>query len=309
MVAGAIHRSVAALGLPAGVFTLLEGASPELSLLLVRHEKITAGAFTGSLRAGRALFDAANQRPDPIPFFAEMGSVNPVFVLPGAMASRGPAIAEGLVNSVTLGFGQFCTCPGIVLGESGSGLSDFAALVRERFAKAASGTMLTNAIERSYVDAIQHLESIPGLQTTKGSGKSPAPTLFETDSKEFLRHAELRHEVFGPATLLVTCGSPADLLHVARSLEGSLTATIQGTPEDLRAHVALIKILERKAGRLIFNGFPTGVEVAAAMQHGGPYPSTTDPRFTSVGTAAIQRFGRPICYQDFPAEFLPPELR
>ncbi|MEO8100367.1 MAG: aldehyde dehydrogenase (NADP(+)) [Acidobacteriota bacterium] len=304
LVADAITRAAAALGLPRGVFTMVEGASPEVSLALVRHPRITAGAFTGSLGAGRALFDAANQRPVPIPFFAEMGSVNPVFILPGALAERATAIADGLAASVNLGFGQFCTSPGVVAAPKDE---VFAEHLRERFSKAASGTMLTESIAKSYVNAVEHLATI--LKTTKHEGAGPQPALFETDTAGFQAHEELRHEVFGPSTILVNYSSVADAENIARTLEGSLTATIHGTDEDLRSHAALLRILARKAGRLVFNGFPTGVEVAAAMQHGGPYPSTTDPRFTSVGTAAIQRFARPLCYQDFPTEFLPPELR
>ncbi|MEP6961962.1 MAG: aldehyde dehydrogenase (NADP(+)) [Acidobacteriota bacterium] len=305
LVADAIARAMAALEIPAGVFSMIEGASPEVSLALVRHPKIAAGAFTGSLRAGRALFDAANQRAAPIPFFAEMGSVNPVFVLPGALAERGGAIAEGLAGSVNMGFGQFCTSPGVVVVQTDDA---FATQLRERFAKAAPGTMLTEAIATAYVNAVKHLEST-GLKTTQASGAGPQPALFETSAAKFLEQEELRHEVFGPATILVSCGSAVEAEAVASALEGSLTATVHGTEEDLRGHAGLLRILARKAGRLIFNGYPTGVEVAAAMQHGGPYPATTDARFTSVGTAAIQRFGRPICYQDFPAEFLPAELR
>jgi NADP-dependent aldehyde dehydrogenase len=306
MVAAAIRKAVTALGLPDGVFGLVQGASPDVSLELVRHPGVQAGAFTGSLRAGRALFEAAAQRPEPIPFFAEMGSVNPVFVLPGALAERADAIAEGLAQSVNMGVGQFCTCPGIV---AGMGLDGFAEQLRARFAQAKAGTMLTPAIAKSYCEAVDLIEATAGVRTTRGAGEGPQPALFEVDAATFLAHPEFRHEVFGPSTLLVNCATQPQLEQVARSLEGSLTATLHGTEDDLRSQPTLLTILTRKAGRLVFNGFPTGVEVCAAMQHGGPYPSTTDPRFTSVGTAAIARFARPICYQDFPAEFLPAELR
>jgi alpha-ketoglutaric semialdehyde dehydrogenase len=315
MVAKAIGGAVAALGLPGGVFSMLQGTSPEVSLQLVRHPKIAAGAFTGSLRAGRALFDAAARRPAPIPFFAEMGSVNPVFLLPGALAERGEAIAEGLSQSVNLGVGQFCTCPGLAAGVAGPGLEGFAEQLRAGFRRGAAGAMLTSAIARSYREGVDRIESIPGVSACRpGAGAAPGPmeslpALFETDARTFAEHEELRQEVFGPATVLVRCGSAAEMLEFARRLEGSLTATIHGTAEDLRENRALVTVLARKAGRLIFNGYPTGVEVCAAMQHGGPYPATTDPRFTSVGTAAIQRFCRPVCYQDFPVECLPGELQ
>lgn len=309
LVAGAIKKAIDACGVPAGVFTMVEGASPEISLALVRHPDVKAGAFTGSLRAGRALFDAANTRPEPIPFFAEMGSVNPLFVLPEALAQRRDAIAEGLAQSVNMGVGQFCTCPGLVIGINSIDSEQFAADLRSRFAKTTTGKMLTPAITTGYCDAVTKIGAIAGLRVTSGAGEKPVPTLFETNARTFLATPELHHEVFGPSTILIRCDSQAELEQVARSLEGSLTATLHGTEGDLRAQSRLVKILTRKAGRLIFNGYPTGVEVCAAMQHGGPYPSTTDPRFTSVGTAAIIRFSRPVCYQDFPAEFLPAELR
>lgn len=315
LTARAVNKAVAERGLPAGTFSMLHGTSPQISLELVRHPKIAAGAFTGSLRAGRALFDAACQRPLPIPFFAEMGSVNPVFLLEGAVAVRGEAIAEGLSQSVNLGVGQFCTCPGLVVAVDSPAVERFAAALRDRFQKGAPGAMLTPAIARTYCTAIERIQSIPGVKISKPKTEASAsvmtawPVLFETDAATLEQHEELRHEVFGPATVLVRCASTAKMLELARHLEGSLTATIHGTREDLQENRALVFLLSRKAGRLVCNGFPTGVEVCAAMQHGGPYPATTDPRFTSVGTAAIQRFGRPVCFQDFPLEILPAELQ
>jgi 2,5-dioxopentanoate dehydrogenase len=309
LVAGAIGKAIEACALPAGVFTVVEGASADVSLALVRHPGVKAGAFTGSLRAGRALFDAAAARPEPIPFFAEMGSVNPVFILPEALAQRGAAIAEGLAKSVNMGFGQFCTSPGLAIGIASREFDQFELSLRSQFARTGSGVMLTPGIATAYCDATAQIGKIDGVRATPGEGSGPVPALFEATAQVFLAHSELRHEVFGPSTILIRCESQAELEGVSRSLEGSLTATIHGTERDLRESAALLKILKRKAGRLIFNGYPTGVEVCAAMHHGGPYPSTTDPRFTSVGTAAIARFARPICYQDFPAEFLPVELR
>jgi NADP-dependent aldehyde dehydrogenase len=309
LVAGAIARSAEACALPAGVFTMVEGSSPEVSLALVRHPGVKAGAFTGSLRAGRALFEAAAARPEPIPFFAEMGSVNPVFLLPEALAQRGEAIAEGLAQSVNLGVGQFCTCPGLALGIAGAAFDRFAEQLRACFAATKAGVMLTPGIAGAYGNAVARIAAINGIRATKGNGEGSVPALFETGAQTFLANPELRHEIFGPSTVLIRCESQAELELAARALEGSLTATLHGTEADLRAQRRLLKIVTRKAGRLIFNGYPTGVEVCAAMQHGGPYPSTTDPRFTSVGTAAIVRFARPICYQDFPADFLPDELR
>ena len=309
LVASAIGKAINTSGLPAGVFTMVEGAGPETSLALVRHPGVKAGAFTGSLRAGRALFDAASARPEPIPFFAEMGSVNPVFLLPGALAERSDSISQGFAQSVNLGVGQFCTSPGLAIGVASADFDQFSSQLRSRFADTETGKMLTPAIKAAYCDAVSRIGTIDGIRVTSGVGDAPLPTLFETNSQTFLVNRELHHEVFGPSTVLIRCGSQGEVEQVARTLEGSLTATLHGTEGDLRAHAGLLKILTHKVGRIILNGYPTGVEVCAAMQHGGPYPSTTDPRFTSVGTAAIVRFARPICYQDFPAEFLPPELR
>jgi 2,5-dioxopentanoate dehydrogenase len=312
LVAGAVAKALAALGLPAGIFSMVHGGGPEVSLELVRHPKIAAGAFTGSLRAGRALFDAAARRPAPIPFFAEMGSVNPVFLLEGALSERGDTIAEGLSQSVNLGVGQFCTCPGLAAGVESPALERLAAGLRDRFRRGTPGEMLAPAIARSYREAVERIASIGGVDTctSRPAASTEAwPVLFEAGAATVLEHDELRQEVFGPSTVLVRCGSGAELLELARQLEGSLTATIHGTARDLSVNRPLVSLLARKAGRLVFNGYPTGVEVCAAMQHGGPYPATTDPRFTSVGTAAILRFCRPVCFQDFPPESLPEELR
>ena len=309
----AVARAVAAAGLPAGIFSLLQGASPETSLELVRHPKIAAGAFTGSLRAGRALFDAAARRKVPIPFFAEMGSVNPVFLLNEALAERGEAIADGLFQSVTLGVGQFCTCPGVAVAVEGAALEQFARTLRGRFQQGAAGAMLTASIARAYREATERTAAIAGVTVAWDKRATPSPeglpAFFEVSDETFLKHDELQHEIFGPATVLVRCASAVRMLEVARRLEGSLTATIHGTRRDLEQNRALLAVLARKAGRLVFNGFPTGVEVCPSMQHGGPYPATSDPRFTSVGTAAIQRFARPVCFQDCPPEFLPSELQ
>ncbi len=315
MVAGAIREAVAEMGLPSGVFSILFGSSPEVSLALVRHPAIAAGAFTGSLRAGRALFDAAVSRATPIPFFAEMGSLNPVFVLPGAVAERGDALADGLAQAVNLGVGQFCTCPGLVVGLESAAFDGVVERLRSRFQAGAVGTMLTPQIARSYRDAVSRLEATNGLRTTRPfetttlTDSQSMPALFETDARTFLEHEELGEEVFGPSTIVVRCASDSELRTVASHLHGTLTATVHGTSDDLQEYRSLLALITRKAGRLIYNGYPTGVEVCGAMQHGGPYPSTTDPRFTSVGTAAIERFARPVCFQDFPAEFLPESLR
>ena len=315
MVGAAVTRAVRDTGMPNGLLSVVHGRTHEVGLALVRHPLVQAVGFTGSLRGGRALFDAANARPEPIPVFAEMGSINPVFVLPGALEQRGRQIAEGLKNSVTLGVGQFCTCPGVVVGLEGEATRAFSAAVAELIAVAPPGTMLYEGIRRAYAEGLQAFAKVPGVQVAAQAkvadpGKTQgAPTLFTADVETFLGNERLREELFGPSTLLVTGRSKQDLLRVARSLEGHLTATIHGTPQDLEEHRELVAVLEQKVGRLIFNGFPTGIEPCNAVHHGGPYPATTDARTTSIGTAALERFVRPVCYQDFPQSALPPELR
>ena len=313
LVAGAIASAANSTGMPAGVLSILHGRGPEPSLALVRHPLTAAVAFTGSLRAGRALFDAAAARPRPIPVFAEMGSVNPVFVLPGALAERGQQIAQGLKQSVTLGVGQFCTKPGVVVGLGDDAMRRFVADASELMQSAAPGAMLYAAIHSAYVQGVKQTSAVPGVRVSAAAVASvdmqAVPTLFTTDGDTFLANDRLGEEHFGPSVVVVTASSRQQILQIARELDGHLTVTLHGTPGDLREFVDLVDVLRQKAGRLILNGFPTGVEVCPSMQHGGPYPATTDPRTTSVGTAAIERFVRPICYQNFPQEALPPELR
>lgn len=315
LVAGAIGRAVEKCGLPHGVFSMLHGAGSEIGVALVKHPFTKAAGFTGSRAAGRALFDAASARPEPIPVFAEMSSLNPVFLLPGALRERGAQIAEGLKNSVTMGVGQFCTKPGLVFGLGGEEFETFAEKFGALMEAAAPGTMLHPGICRSYHEGLDAVHKVPGVVVHAQSETDPKPeqtqgepTVFTTDADNFLQQRALHEEVFGPYTLLVDAASFTDLVRIAHHLEGQLTATIHGTADDIAHAADLIAILERKAGRLLVNGFPTGVEVCPAMNHGGPYPATTDVRFTSVGTAAIQRFARPLCYQAFPAAALPPEL-
>jgi 2,5-dioxopentanoate dehydrogenase len=315
LTARAVSQAVAKTGMPAGVFSLLQSTRNDIAVALVRHPLTRAVAFTGSLTAGRALFDAGAGRPEPIPVYAEMGSINPVFVLPAALAERADTIADGLAASVTLGVGQFCTCPGIAAGIGGPAFDRFVARMEALMTSAAPGTMLYPRILQSYEAGGRQLGAIAGVRTISAeaaAGDDAAvarPSVFVTDARTFLDHHELRQEVFGPSTVLVRCDSPEQLADVARGLEGQLTATIHGTPAELAEHATLVSILEQKAGRLVFNGFPTGVEVCSAMQHGGPYPATTDARSTSVGTAAIERFARPVAYQSFPASALPLELQ
>jgi alpha-ketoglutaric semialdehyde dehydrogenase len=313
LVAGAIAGAARQSDMPAGVFSMLHGRSPELSVALVKHPAITAVGFTGSLRAGRALYDAAASRPKPIPVFAEMGSVNPVFLLPGALSQRGKQIAEGLKQSVTLGVGQFCTKPGVVVALHDDRTRQFIAAASELMTSAPPGSLLHAGIHSSYLQGLKQISTVPGVQVAASSATprstQAVPALFIADGDTFLAHDRLGEELFGPSTVVVTASSRQQMLRIATELEGHLTATIHGTADDLRDYRELVDVLREKAGRLIFNGFPTGVEVCPSMQHGGPYPATTDSRTTSVGTAAIERFVRPICYQNFPQDALPPELQ
>jgi len=315
LVAGAIVKAVQAKSMPEGTFSMLQGKTPETSLALVLHPKTRAVGFTGSERAGRALFDAAARRPQPIPVYAEMGSVNPVFILPDVLKANALNIAEGLVRSVLLGVGQFCTSPGLVFGVSDETLKIFREKVVELFEQATPGTMLNPAIAGDYEQRFQAVRNIAGVEAHVAVRKPNAkqtegqPGVVVSDAGTWLRNKALHEEIFGPATVLIECGSSDQLREAARALEGTLTATIHGTPEELANNAELIDILSQKAGRLIFNGYPTGVEVGYAMHHGGPYPATSDEKFTSVGATAIYRFARPICFQSFPENLLPPELQ
>lgn len=316
MVAAAVAKAVRSAGMPEGVFSMLHGRGHEVGMALVRHPLTRAVGFTGSLKGGRALFDAANARPEPIPVFAEMGSTNPVFVLPGALAARGRQIAEGLKQSVTLGVGQFCTSPGLVIGVESDDTRQFVGAAAELFAGAPQGTMLYQGIRDAFLQGAHRFSAVPGVTvaaqstacSTRDALEAPA-TLFTTDAATFMANPVLSEELFGPSTMIVTGKSKSDLERIARGLEGHLTATVHGTSEDLTEYRDLIAILERKVGRLVFNGFPTGIEPCPAVHHGGPYPSTTDARTTSIGTAAVERFVRPLCYQNFPQDALPPELK
>lgn len=316
LVGTAIGRAVQACGLPDGVFSLLFDTGNAVSQALVTHPQIKAVGFTGSKQAGMALFQLAAKRPDPIPVFAEMSSLNPVFLLPGALRERGAAISEGLSASVTLGVGQFCTNPGLVIVEQGAAAEQFTEYLRARLSQAAPGIMFNSGTCRVYEEGLTRLRGHPHITTLvlgeadSGAGEAQAaPALFQADTQTFLADATLAEEVFGPATLLLTHQGPDDLLRLAHALQGNLTATVHGSDDDFAKYQDLIALLETKAGRLVFNSYPTGVEVCASMNHGGPSPATTDARFTSVGTAAIYRFARPVCYQDSPQALLPPELQ
>ena len=311
----AIRKAVEQSGLPAGTFSLLFDSGVEVGVALVQHPAIKAVAFTGSQGGGRALMKLAAQRPEPIPCYAEMGSTNPMFILSGAMRERGTKIAHGLQASFTLGSGQFCTKPGLVFVAE-SDAAEFEKELQAGVSKMEPFGMLTHGIAAKYTQSVQQRISegktrvvARGVADGAGSAAIGGPALFGVSLNEFLTHPELGEEVFGPTTLLVHYGEERDLLKAAQQLEGHLTATIHGTDEDLARSQELIRVLETKVGRIVFNGFPTGVEVNHAMVHGGPFPATSDSRTTSVGTMAIWRFARPVCYQDFPDTALPAELQ
>jgi len=310
-----IQKAIKENGFPSGMFSLLFDAGIEVGISLVQHPATKAVAFTGSASGGQALMRLAAERPEPIPCYAEMGSTNPLFILSGAMRERGAQIAQGLQTSFTLGSGQFCTKPGVVFVPQDQS-TEFEGTLQKGVGALDPLMMLTHGIAAKYKEAIgqrlaqSQAELISGKSDTASTScANSAVTLFRTSLDKFLAHTELADEVFGPTTLLVHYGNERDLLSAARRLHGHLTATIQGTEEDLaRAH-ELVRVLETKVGRVVFNGFPTGVEVSHAMVHGGPFPATSDGRSTSVGTQAIFRFLRPVCYQDFPDAALPPELQ
>ncbi len=314
LVGRAIQAAVKACGLPEGVFSLLFGSGREVGQALVADPRIKAGGFTGSRSGGLALLGVAQQRPEPIPFYAEMSSINPVFALPAALEARGQAMAEGFVASLNMGAGQFCTNPGLVIAEKGPALDAFVEAAGEAVRHSASQTMLTPGIHDAYAHGVDTLagsgkaREVARGQTGEGANQCQ-PGLFVTTASDFLADAALQAEVFGATSLVIECDGAADVRRVAEHLEGQLTATLQMDDADLDAARALLPTLERRAGRILVNGWPTGVEVCHAMVHGGPYPATSDARTTSVGSAAIQRFLRPVCYQALPDALLPEALK
>jgi NADP-dependent aldehyde dehydrogenase len=311
LVADAILAAARAFGLPDGVFALLFDAGHEVGQALVSHPLIKAVGFTGSRAGGDALMRLAAARPEPITVYAEMGSINPVFMLPAIIGSQTEQIASGLHASFTLGAGQFCTNPGVVLlpaGEAGDALRD--ELIRKT-EETVPGIMLNAGIGRAYEAGLERLKAAGASLIGQGQAGAEAgiATVLETDLATATGNRELLDEVFGASTLLVRYHGTQELAEFARSLEGQLTATLFGEPEELEQQRELLGILEHKVGRLIINEFPTGVEVGPAMVHGGPYPASSDGRSTSVGTRAIERFTRYVAYQNFPRELLPVELR
>jgi len=310
IVAQAIAAAIANTGMPAGTFGFVQSNTTEAGAALVTHPLTRAVGFTGSFRGGKALFDLAMSREEPIPLYGELGSINPVFVMPAALSARGEAIATGWVGSLTNGVGQFCTNPGILILPAGPEGDAFVATAKAALGEVAPQTMLTEGMAEGYRSAVA---AAAGGATTllraDCTGREGAPALFEVSGADWLAHPELAQEMFGPAGIVIRTGSAAQVQEIARALDGQLSATLQMDPGDTEAAKTLMPVLERKAGRVIANGFPTGVEVADAMVHGGPFPATTNFGATSVGTLAIRRFLRPVCYQNIPADLLPADLR
>lgn len=310
-VAQAIVRAAQQTGMPAGVFNMVYGGG--VGEWLVKHPAIQAVGFTGSLKGGRALCDMAAARPQPIPVFAEMSSINPVLVLPAALAARGEQIARELADSVVQGCGQFCTNPGLVIGIASPAFSLFSANLIAEIGRRPAQTMLNSGTLHSYAKGVAALHAHPGVRHLAGQpqeGRQALPQLFQADVRLLLEHDELlQEEVFGPTTVLVEVADQAELLKALGALGGQLTASLIAEAADLEQAAPLVALLEHKAGRLLLNGYPTGVEVCDAMVHGGPYPATSDARGTSVGSLAIERFLRPLCYQNYPDALLPDALK
>lgn len=314
LVARAVRQAVVDCEMPEGVFSLLVGPGRTVGAALVRHPAIQAVGFTGSRQGGLALVKLAQERPQPIPVFAEMSSINPLYLLPAALRARGEAIGRDFVDSLTMGVGQFCTNPGLVIALDGPDLERFVSAASAALTQKPAGTMLTRGIGDAYRDARRKLAGQAQVQTlAEGQagegGCSGAAGFFATTAEAFLAAPALSEEVFGPSSLLVRCRDEDEILRVTAQLEGQLTATLQVDEADYPLARKLLPQLERTVGRILVNGFPTGVEVCHAMVHGGPFPSTSNGAFTSVGASAIDRFLRPVCYQDFPDALLPEPLK
>lgn len=314
LVASAIHKAVKNAGLPAGLFAHVHGASFEVGKALIEHPYTKAVGFTGSLAGGKQLFDWANQRKQPIPVFAEMSSINPVFLLPGKMREAAGEAAKMYAGSITLGVGQFCTNPGLIIGIDNKDLQQFMDTLAAEIVKTAPGPMLNTGIFKNYVERRANALSQESVEMVAVSATDPqmdegAPTIASVTAAAFLQNPILHQEVFGPYSLIVKCGDAAEMQEVAAQLEGQLTATLMATTGDMLQHEALVEEVKNICGRFILNSVPTGVEVCLSMQHGGPFPATTDSRFTSVGADGIKRFARPVAFQNWPDELLPDELK
>jgi 2,5-dioxopentanoate dehydrogenase len=314
LMASAVNKAVASCGLPKGVFAHLYSPGNEIGQALVMHPHTKAVGFTGSFAGGKQLFDWANQRPVPIPVFAEMSSINPVFLLPEKLQAAAVETAGQYAASITLGVGQFCTNPGLLIGIESAALQQFTEALAAAIQHIPPGTMLHQGIADNYAAKRTAALAAAGVSTLAASETAAAenqglPTIATTDAPTFLANPLLQQEVFGPYSLLVVCKDMEEMMLVAKNLEGQLTATLMATENDLQQYAPLVDIVSNLCGRMVLNGVPTGVEVCQSMQHGGPFPATTDSRFGSVGADAIKRFCRPLCYQNWPNALLPDELK
>ena len=312
IIAEAIHAAIAKTGMPAGVFSLIQSGNRQVGEALVQHPLIKAVGFTGSLSGGRALFNLCVARPEPIPFFGELGSVNPMFMLPAAMAARADALGAGWAGSLTMGAGQFCTNLGIAVVIDGTDADQFVAATKTALQQVCPQTMMTDGIAAAYHAGQTRFAAADGVKPVLvigSTGRAVSPNLFETTGTAFQQNHTLGEEVFGPLGLVVRVGSLDEMRNLAKGLVGQLTTTLHMDLADRDAARSLRPILERKSGRVLVNGFPTGVEVVDSMVHGGPYPASTNFGATSVGTLSIRRFLRPVSYQNMPQELLPPDAR
>ncbi len=314
LMAKAIFAAAKKCNMPEGIFSHIHGSSFETGAYLAKHHQVKAIGFTGSFSGGKALFDWANQRKEPIPVFAEMGSVNPVFLLPEKLANETESLAKQLAASVTLGMGQFCTNPGLIIAIDSNPLTTFIDQLNKEIAVLVPSAMLHEGIASNYEQKLAFALSQNGIQvvgesTAKATNGQGQITVATATADTFLKNPVLHQEVFGPYSLIIQCANETEVLEVAKALEGQLTTTLMATNNDVRIHQDLIHQLQEVCGRLIFNNVPTGVEVCLSMHHGGPFPASTDSRFTSVGADGIKRFARPFCYQNCDDEFLPDELK
>ncbi|QPM90850.1 aldehyde dehydrogenase (NADP(+)) [Pseudooceanicola algae] len=312
IVAEAIHAAIKSCGLHPGTFSMIHGGSYEVGGALVTHPLINAVGFTGSFRGGKALFDLCAQRDVPIPFFGELGSINPVFLLPEAMKARAASIGAGWAGSLTMGAGQFCTNPGVVVTVEGAETDAFVDAAVSELANAPAQIMLTEGIADAYRAGRDKIAAHAGVEELLASScekRDATPYVYITTGKEWLSNKDLAHEVFGPLGIVIKVKDQDEMLAVAHGFDGQLTCTLQMDDGDMKVAGKLLPVLERKAGRILANGFPTGVEVSSAMVHGGPYPASTNFGATSVGTMAIRRFLRPVSYQNLPAAILPADLK
>jgi 2,5-dioxopentanoate dehydrogenase len=314
MVATAILKAVEKTKMPQGVFAHVHGVENATGEALIKHPFTKAVGFTGSFMGGKQLFDWANQRKEPIPVFAEMSSINPVFLLPEKMKQSAVDVAKMYAPSITLGVGQFCTNPGLLIGVESEGLQTFIQALGAEIRKMEPGNMLHPGIFKNYVERRANSLSQAEVETVAVAETEPqlnqgAPTIASASGEAFLNNPILHQEVFGPYSLVIRCKDMAEMIQVVNHLEGQLTATLMATETDINHSEELIEAVKNICGRFILNSVPTGVEVCLSMQHGGPFPATTDSRFTSVGADGIKRFARPVAFQNWSNEFLPRELK